>query len=205
MRKVKGGPKLGRDEVARRMRASEKQARAAELKIQGWTHREIAAELGYAGPSGVTKALKDGIAKRPVQAAEEARKEISERAHYRLRLLFELFRDLKENGVDAENVKELRELLSETRKDDELLAKVLGAFAPTQHRIGGAAGAPPVAIVTAGDLQSMDADEFASLYRATAEAAKASVAAATAPASGPGEGASPQGSDEDGGGEGGSA
>lgn len=79
------GRRLGKREVARRMTASKRQALAVDYYVQGWSMRRIAAELNYAGPSGVKKAIEGAIAKAPSRAVNELRIELDERS----RLLLE--------------------------------------------------------------------------------------------------------------------
>lgn len=72
--------RLGPREVKRRLAASDRQGRVVDLFVQGWSYRQIAAELGYAGPSSVKKAIDGAIAKVPSRAVGELRKEIDERS-----------------------------------------------------------------------------------------------------------------------------
>lgn len=71
--------RFGPREVRRRLDASERQAKAVDLFIQGWPYRRIAAELGYGGPSSVKKAIDSAINKAPSRAVAELRIEVEER------------------------------------------------------------------------------------------------------------------------------
>lgn len=54
--------------------ARERQARAVELRVRGWTLEQIAVELGYRGTSSVAEAIKAQLARRERPAAEELAK-----------------------------------------------------------------------------------------------------------------------------------
>jgi hypothetical protein len=58
---------------ARMLGAAERQLRALELKKKDWTYQQIADELGYANPMGAWCAVKAGLRKGFVEAAEELR------------------------------------------------------------------------------------------------------------------------------------
>src|SRR5690349_3575528 len=82
-------PKKLSPKVARALvKAGNRQALAVEYYTQGWSLRRVAAELGYAGPSGAHKAIKTAIKNIPSRAVDERRAEIDERSR---RLLEELW------------------------------------------------------------------------------------------------------------------
>lgn len=65
--------------------ARERQARAVELRVRGWTLEQIAAELQYRGTSSVSEAIKAQLARRERPAADELAKIHLERLELAIR------------------------------------------------------------------------------------------------------------------------
>lgn len=122
------GSKLGPNEVKRRLAASDKQARCAELSSQGWSFRRIAKELGYAGPSGVKKAIEGAIKKAPSKAVEILRAEVEERS----RIMLEELMPIVQNRKVAREVR--FEAMDRVIKIDKELRALHGLDAPTSIR-----------------------------------------------------------------------
>lgn len=55
------------------MTAKERQARALQLRLDGLSYRAIAAQLGYANPGGVHRAVSKALADIPREAADQLR------------------------------------------------------------------------------------------------------------------------------------
>lgn len=122
------GSKLGPNEVKRRLTASDKQARAAELSALGWSFRRIATELGYAGPSGVKKAIEGAIKKAPSKAVEVLRADVDERS----RIMLEELMPIVKNRKIPRDVR--FEAMDRVVKIDKELRALHGADAPTSIR-----------------------------------------------------------------------
>lgn len=131
--------RLGRRELRIRLTAGERQARAVELYLQGWTMRRIAAELGYAGPSGVKKALDGAIAKVPSRAVNELRVEIDERSRMMLEQLMPIV-----TGAKRSSLEERLAAIDRVLKIDKELRALHGVDAParTQTEVSGPDGSP---------------------------------------------------------------
>ena len=119
------GRRLGPKEAAIRLDASARQSKAIDLYLQGWTFRKIAAELGYAGPSGVKKAIDGAIAKVPSRSVEALRVEIHERSRTLLEQLMPLVMNTKAKRADR------LEAIDRVIKIDKELRALHGLDAPT--------------------------------------------------------------------------
>jgi hypothetical protein len=90
-----------RPTAARRLDAAERHRRALERKVQGWTHEQIAAELGYASRGAVTDAIKAAVRDAALLAAQEYRTILTER-------LEELYRAARAEAIGEDGqVKDL--------------------------------------------------------------------------------------------------
>lgn len=127
-------PKVAKEWIA----AGEKQASAIRLYLQGWSMRRIAGELGYAGPSGVHKAIRSAIAKVPAPAVNELRTEIEERSRLMLEELWPIVQNARRSVDDR-----LAAMDRIIRIDKERRA-MHGADAPTKTEHTGKDGGPIV-------------------------------------------------------------
>ena len=120
--------RLGKREVARQMKAGERQSRAVDLCMQGWSYRRIAAELGYAGPSGVKKAIEGAIAKVPSRAIDALRVEVDERSRLLLEQLMPVVMNKRTSREDR------LQAIDRVIKIDKELRALHGLDAPTSVR-----------------------------------------------------------------------
>jgi hypothetical protein len=83
--------------------AAERHRRALELKVQGWTHDQIAAELGYASRGAVTDAIKAAVRDAVLPSAKEYRSILTERLEemYRAARAKALSKEGQINDLDA--------------------------------------------------------------------------------------------------------
>jgi hypothetical protein len=83
--------------------AAERHRRALELKVLGWAHDQIAAELGYASRGAVTDAVKAAVRDAALPAAKEYRAILTERLEelYRAARARAIRKDGKVNDLDA--------------------------------------------------------------------------------------------------------
>jgi len=88
---------------ARMLDAAERHRRALELKVLGWTHDLIAAELGYASRGAVTDAIKAAVRDAALPAAKEYRAILTERLEemYRATRARAIREDGTVNDLDA--------------------------------------------------------------------------------------------------------
>ncbi len=73
----KRSPKPGTEIVA-----SDREARAVELRAKGWNFQAIAGELGFADASGASKAYHRALQRRPAQNVDQLREQEAERLEY---------------------------------------------------------------------------------------------------------------------------
>jgi len=78
-KKVRNQGGSTRPTSARMLDAAERHRRALELKVRGWKHDQIAAELGYASRGAVTDAIKAGVRDAALPAANDYRTILTER------------------------------------------------------------------------------------------------------------------------------
>lgn len=84
----------------RRIEATEKQAKALELRKAGWTYEAIASAVGYSGNTGARKAVESALKKTIQEPADEVRRLEIERLDTLLRGLWDAAIDGKLFAVD---------------------------------------------------------------------------------------------------------
>jgi len=106
---------------AKAIELAEKQRRACEMRCQGKTYDEIAAELGYAGKSGAYHAVATAVAELPREAADELRAMELEKLNKMETFLWEQARQGDQFAID-------RLLKIQDRR-----AKLMGLDSPTKY------------------------------------------------------------------------
>ncbi len=81
-----------------RIEADERQTRAVELRMEGKSLSEIAAELGYAGPFGAAEAIKAALKRNQMEATDSYRQVIEARLD---KMLERLWPDALDGDLDA--------------------------------------------------------------------------------------------------------
>jgi transposase-like protein len=90
--------------------AAARRNRAVELRTQGWTYRDIAAELGYANPGTVYAIVRQALANQEAEGVERYRELEMARLD---RLMFSLRDRIKAGEVSA--IREARKISEATR------------------------------------------------------------------------------------------
>jgi len=90
----------------RMLTARARQARAVELKVQGWTHAQISEELNYSGPGAVTQAIAAQLKRRERPAADELAKIHLERLELAIRPVMQRVQE-HIDGVRPMSVKQI--------------------------------------------------------------------------------------------------
>jgi|GEM_PF-3675979 len=115
--------------LKKRLEASDKQAKAVDLYLQGWSYRRIAAKLGYSGPSSVKQAIDGAIAKAPSRAVGALREEVDERS----RMLLEQLMPMVENP--RVSMEERLQAIDRVIKVDKELRALHGLDAPKKMEL----------------------------------------------------------------------
>jgi hypothetical protein len=117
--------------------AAERHRRALELKVLGWTHDQIAAELGYASRGAVTDAIKAAVRDAALPAAREYRAILTER-------LEEMYRATRASAIKDGKVNDL-EALDRCVKVVQRLESLYG-LGGTKLKVGQDPEAGPVGV-----------------------------------------------------------
>ena len=137
-----GRGKTGR--FARTLEGAQRDAESARLRSRGLSLRQVAEQLGYAGPSGAYKAVQRALAAVPVEAAEEMRRMQLEQLNSLGRRAFEVLerehsliapsgRIVVHNGQPLTDCRPVLKAIGSLLKVMEREAKLMGLDAPTRH------------------------------------------------------------------------
>jgi hypothetical protein len=130
-----------------------KQARACELRIQGWTLSAIAAELGYAGREGAAKAITAAISREVSEPAQQLIAFEAQRLDAIIRTHMPIACNTEKELNPTRSI-ERSESAKIVLKVMERRAKLLGLDAAMKTEISGPGGAP----VPVTDLAKLFAD-----------------------------------------------
>jgi hypothetical protein len=131
----------------RRLLAAEKQRRALELKISGATLQQIAAQVGYQGPSGAYQALQAALKATLQPPADELRRLQYER-------LERLYQAAHKKAVGEGDGDEPD--LDAMDRAVKILQRINALFGleATRLKVGGDADAPPISVAAQVDAQA---------------------------------------------------
>ena len=175
----------------KRLDREERRRKVCEMRLQGLTFEAISRAMGYKCKTSAYRVYEEAMRDVARLPKDTLRKQYDLRTERAIRQLYAILTSPKST------VRDQLQAAQQLVDAEGSRAKVLGYAEPTQHRVGGASGAPPITVtpVDYGDLAGLSDADLAEARQVLAAAAQAERRPAATAVGGPGDGAPPSPTD----------